>query len=212
MNNNKAIVLSGIDGSGKTTQAQLLRVYMKRIKNKRVKTTWIKGNHTIAYILYKLLPSNHIVLFDNNIHTHTLFRSRLYKIWIIIEVLGIIPKILLDIELPLLSGKIVIADRYLLDSIVYLITATNKINITRSLLVRTLLSIMNKNSKTIVLDIGLKELFRRKQGFRKYKHLVAFKIALYRVLARVLELDVIRADDRPLIVFKKIFKIIGYRP
>ena len=66
----RLIVITGIDGSGKTTIARLLT---KQLRSEDIKTryVWIKSLHTLAYLLSRVFVRTLICtsnIFTNNWH------------------------------------------------------------------------------------------------------------------------------------------------
>jgi len=116
------IVFFGPDGSGKTTQARLLASHLQQ-EDFKVRLVWIRAHHSLASILSKILVSfgYYRIIFSHE-KNYKLFDvkllPRLKRFWGFIEFISILPWILIKVKLPLLLGYVVIADRYVVDSIV----------------------------------------------------------------------------------------------
>jgi len=116
------IVFFGPDGSGKTTQARLLASYFQQ-QDFKVRLVWIRAHHSLASILSKILVSfgYYRIIFSQE-KSYKLFDvkllPRLKRFWGFIEFISVLPWILVKVKLPLLLGYVVIADRYVVDTIV----------------------------------------------------------------------------------------------
>ena len=119
----RLIVITGFDGSGKTTIAKLL---VKSLKSKgyRTKYVWIKSLHTLAYLISRIFESQgwHRLVKNPNeivVSRFELPRSRLAeKIWPTIEFISVLPWIIFKVNLAILFGFTIVADRYIIDTIV----------------------------------------------------------------------------------------------
>jgi hypothetical protein len=110
-------------GSGKSTQARLLAAYLAS-RGFKVKVVWVKSFHTLAYVLsrlyQKLSPrSVELNMYGHIIRIKPLCQGKLRRpIWAWIEFISIAPKIFIEVYLPSLVGKTIVAERYLIDSVV----------------------------------------------------------------------------------------------
>ena len=138
----KVVAFFGPDGAGKTTQATLLVDFLES-EGFRVKKAWVRSTHTIAYlvwwIFYKLnlcedrsgflnkMRAGFAVSYLNESEygavspitmSPPVLKGRLSKLlWSLIEILGILPVVVFQVYLPLLTGRVVVAERFLADSI-----------------------------------------------------------------------------------------------
>jgi len=116
------LVFFGPDGSGKTTQAKLLASHFQQ-QGFKVRLVWIRAHHSLASILSKILASfgYYRIVFSKG-KTYKSFDvkllPRLKRFWGFIEFVSVLPWILIKVKLPLLLGYVVIADRYVVDTIV----------------------------------------------------------------------------------------------
>jgi len=99
-----------VDGVGKSIQARLLTKFLNR-NGIKVKMIWIKSPHTFAFYLWGLFHKFGFLTppLNSNFDKH---------VWLWIEFFSIIPKILLDVKVPVWLGKKLVADRLVIDSIV----------------------------------------------------------------------------------------------
>lgn len=118
----KSIYLTGPDGSGKTTIANLYRAHLQK-RGYVVTVYWIRGTHLIASVLAKCLSKLSLFQGSDNPYYGISIPPSLRSLWIIIELLSVVPHILVRNALSRFS--IVIGDRGLLDFLVWLIVTLN---------------------------------------------------------------------------------------
>lgn len=147
----KAIIFFGPDGSGKTTQADLL---VKEINNRGIKTrkVWLRSLHTLAFIIsaaaMRCLSLENVYQFRTK-YSH----ARGFKpIWYLIEFVSILPLILYKFYLPISRGYVIVAERFVIDWIVTLAYATRNESLMDSMLAKMVLKFIPSNSLLVFVD------------------------------------------------------------
>ena len=161
------VSIFGPDGAGKTTHADLVAKHLAS-KGFKVKRAWVKSYHTLAYVLSKLYAklsprSVELNAYGNIIGIHPLRRGRFSKkLWAWLECLSILPKALLSVIMPVKAGCIVVADRYVLDSIASIAYTLRRPDFAESLPARLLLALIPTGSVLIYVDAPSHEIARRR--------------------------------------------------
>ena len=119
----KFVGFFGPDGVGKSTHVALLESYLKS-KGYKVKTVWMRGPHTLAFVVSSILfrlgrtretvnPYGRVKKVTR-ISSHTIWKN----LWALVELVSVIPIIVLKVIIPKKLGYNIIADRYVPDTIV----------------------------------------------------------------------------------------------
>ena len=116
------IALSGIDGAGKSTQLQLISDHLES-RGESVIYLWSRGGNTPGInalkqfirkmALKKLPPSGHSAQRD-----YMLTRGWIQRVWLVLAIFDLIRIYGICIRWWLLTGKSVVCDRYLWDSLI----------------------------------------------------------------------------------------------
>ena len=157
------ICFFGPDGSGKTT---LVRALTKRLNQDgfKVRLSWMRGTHTLASLLAKLLSKFTAFRGSDNPYYGIIIPGNLKRLWQLIEFASAIPIILLKFILPSTMGSWVIAERYLPDFITWISLTTNDQNYPESIEAKFLLALSVKAQAKIYVTATLKELLKRREG------------------------------------------------
>jgi len=121
-NSVSAIVLSGCDGSGKTTLAKILASHLSRRGS--VKVFWFRGSHLLASLLLRILSRFDAFRGSCNPYYGVCIPEGMKKLWIHVEFWSTLPYILLRILLSRLF-KFSICDRGVVDFVVWIIATLN---------------------------------------------------------------------------------------
>lgn len=112
------IVFLGTVGSGKSTQMRLLASYM-RSRGLRVRVSFLKTGHLLAYILTmflaKILAGERRDVYQIRAlleEKPKIFR-RLFKLWVILDVVSIYTKFFLTIYVPWKLGYHILVEEYI---------------------------------------------------------------------------------------------------
>ena len=141
-NKRRGILISfeGIDGSGKSTQIKLIKEYFDKNKKKVVYTREPGGTYEAEFIRKLILSKNKKIKFDKKTEILLLLAARYehYK------------KL---IEPALLSGKIIICDRFIDSTLAYQCTGNNEL---KKFYLKVSKSLINNLTPdlTILLDIS----------------------------------------------------------
>jgi thymidylate kinase len=185
------IYIFGPDGSGKTTQVEILYSYLKH-HGVKVRLVWIKSQHSLAFIITrifkKITPNNVSTTPDGFItQIHGISDNSVSgSFWPLIEFVSILPWILLRVYLPLLAGKIVIADRYVIDSVVMIAYMINEQKFMESHIARLMLRFIPKDSLLFHLDADYEEISKRRGSRVDPKHFIDFQRNMYAKFSRIL--------------------------
>jgi len=114
------IVFSGLDGSGKSTQIQLLETFLIKSERKPF-IFWSRGGYTPGFqklkdMLRKLFPSKLPGPGISNERTKALSNSSVRKVWLTVAILDLILFYAIVLRYKALWGYTIICDRYLLDT------------------------------------------------------------------------------------------------
>lgn len=184
------IAFFGPDGTGKSTHVELLLNYFQSHKT-RVKKAWIRSPHTLAYLLscffvkmgFYRIVSNPFGREKKYPAVH--IDKRLRRLWSLIELVSVIPVIIFRVYAPLLLGYIVVAERYVVDTLVTIAYYTNDLGFLQSLTARLLLCSIPKNTLFIHLDSDYSTLLKRRGHKVEAYDFIEFQKMGYKMLGNL---------------------------
>lgn len=161
----KAIIFFGPDGAGKTTQADMLLARLSE-SGIRCKKFWLRSPHTLAYLLWRLLfklskyriEKNHV---GKEFYAPSLTNQYIKVIWSIVEFISIIPHIL-RFYMLINGGYVVIAERYVIDTIANIAYFINEKNFVNSKIANMLVRFIPGNVVLIYLDADYDTIVKRR--------------------------------------------------
>jgi thymidylate kinase len=157
----RAIIFFGPDGSGKTTQANMLISELNQ-KGIRSKKLWLRSLHTLAFIISKvstyIMKLDDVYQFRTKYSDHAAFRI----IWYSIEFVSILPLILTRFYLPLLQGYVIVAERFVIDWIVSLAYSTNNPSLIDSWLASFAMYFIPRQSVLVYIDAEYNSILSRR--------------------------------------------------
>ena len=205
----KMVAFFGPDGAGKSTQAELLVLFLEA-KGFKVKKAWVRSTHTIAYLLWlvfyklnlcedrsgflnKMRKGFAVSYLNENLYgvvsPITMSPPRLkggfsYFLWSAVELLGIVPVIILQVYVPLLLGRVVVAERYVVDSIASIAYFLGDVGFSRSWQARFLLSFIPKRTVFVFVDADYDTISLRRGFVSGPREYTEFHRRLYFELSR----------------------------
>lgn len=128
----KVVTFAGTVGAGKSTQMRLLALMLKH-KRLRVKITFIKTGHMLAYLLILLLKrvlrgKNDVSPIRALIEYRPVVFMKLFRLWLILDMLSISARFMLAVYFPSKMGHVILVEEYIPASIadyVYLAKTVN---------------------------------------------------------------------------------------
>ena len=157
------ITLFGPDGSGKTTLARALRVEFRRRDLKPI-VVWMRGTHTLASLIAKLLSKFATFKGQNNHYYGISIPSCMKRLWQLIEFTSVLPIILSRFMLPSLFGYIVIAERFIPDFLVWVSLTTRDEDYLKRLEAKFMLALSMKVNVRLYVTASEAELAKRRSG------------------------------------------------
>ncbi len=116
------IVFVGVVGAGKSTQKNLLASLL-RSNGLKIKVSLVKTGHIMAYFLQKLLVKilgierRDVYPIRALTESRPLIFRKLFKLWLILDVISVSIRFLLSVYLPMKMGRTVIVEEYIPASI-----------------------------------------------------------------------------------------------
>jgi thymidylate kinase len=154
------ICFFGPDGSGKSTIAgMLLESYRRR--GARVRIGWMRGTHTVASILARLLLKRSGSGKSPNPFQNIKIPSKLKRVWQLVEFFSALPVVLRRFVLPSLFGSIVLAERYTIDYLVWVSQITDDNNYISRFDAKFFLALALKTSTRFYVTAKIDELAKR---------------------------------------------------
>jgi len=154
------IYLFGADGSGKTTLAKLLACNLRR-QGFRVRRSWMRGSHTFISILSRFLSRFNSFKGEFNPYYGIKVSKRMVRLWYFLEYVSSLPIILLRFVLPSFFGYVIIADRYVVDLVVWVALITNDDSFLRTVFAKHLVSLALRSKFRFFIVADLEELAER---------------------------------------------------
>ncbi len=182
------IIVTGVDGSGKTTIAKFLVAHLKT-RGYRTKGVWIKSLHTLAYIISLVLGRGEYGHFAENPGgvVITRFQPADYKslgrLWSLVEFISVLPWIILKVYLPIFFGSTIVADRYVVDTVVMISTNVKDMFFADKFLGRLLLKMIPKGAIIFHMDADFDTLIERRPDIEYTRAEIETQMKLYRMLA-----------------------------
>ena len=190
------VILFGADGTGKTVQANILLEMFEKTRFKSHRC-WLRARHGLAYLVSLVLlklggRSMRTLRGGSVLDVRGLPWS---KLWALLEFISVVPWVITRFYLPLLLGRRVVAERFVLDNIVY-----NEFFLGSSFEIysRLLLRMIPRNAVLVHLDAEYRDALARKRNDLLSQDFLAYQLAAYRAWARRLgeiSLNTSRLDE-----------------
>jgi len=183
----RLISFFGPDGAGKSTQAELLSKHFQSHKIK-AKQVWIRSPHTLAYLVSRFflkigfyrVVSNH---FGRQLKIPAVYKNQLLKLfWSVIELFSALPLILFRVYLPLFLGYTIVAERYVVDTVVNIAYYINDVGFLQSRTARLLLCFVPKNTLFIHLDSDYSNILKRRSYTAEPQDFIEFQRTGYKAM------------------------------
>lgn len=194
------ICISGPDGVGKTTQAMMLIEYFKK-KEHRTKYVWLRFNHffSLALLGYMKMIGLSSVIYSSDgkkIGFHDLKNNkhlaRIYEMSLLIDMFL---ASVIKIYLPMIAKRIVICDRYVIDTIVDIMINTSDHNFHKSSIGRLLYALAPKNCINIII-ISKFDILRNRKTDINIDNQFTLRIHLYKKLANDNQITIFNVEEK----------------
>lgn len=163
----KLIVFSGLDGAGKSTQIEILVDYLDS-RGWLPKFIWTRGGYTTLFnglknLLRKLMGGRVPPPGRNEKRERIMRSKRVQKFWLTIALLDLLRVYAFQIRLWLCFGKIVICDRYLIDTLIDFKINFNNQDVKRWFLYKLLLWASPRPDVSFLMLITIEEAIKRSE-------------------------------------------------
>jgi thymidylate kinase len=178
------IAFFGPDGVGKSTQASLLMDYLAA-RNVRTKRAWIRAGHTFAFALGTTLIKLGFVRetperTGQNLRRLNLDRlPALRALWPWIELMSVLPLILIRVKIPSLLGRVVVCERYTVDSVPSISYITGDKAFDQHFVARVLISMIPRSYALVNLDCDYHTLISRRGGLAESEEFIEIQRKMY---------------------------------
>jgi energy-coupling factor transporter ATP-binding protein EcfA2 len=200
------IVISGADGSGKTTVVRLLASYFSRHGPTCVH--WFRGSHLLASILYRLLSRFSSFRGYCNPYYGVCVPVKLRPLWVHVEFWSLIPHVIVRLILRSFC-RVLLCDRGFMDFIVWVIVTLEHPSFLSSTYGRFLLRLTALEGP-VYLHADIDTLAGRADVPRGF---IARELIAYNILARYTSRCCIDTGRRsPQAVVKEILSCVETRP
>ena len=179
------IAISGVDGSGKTTQIELLSRKVRELRPNTI-VVWSRWRPITSLPLLALMirlgyARIHATSSIGFVETQVSAKTGLPSLWCFLTQLDNLMKTGLKVTIPLLLGRTVICDRYILDLLVENMADLHDTPKTPRL-GHKLLKLLPRPNLAFLIEVDAKVAFRRKPDMPTLSHFVERSL-LYRELA-----------------------------
>jgi len=171
------VVLSGADGSGKTTTVKILASYFSLYGSACVH--WFRGSHLFSSVLARFLYGFSSFHGSCNPYYGICVPERLRNVWVFLEFASLLPHVLARLLLRRLC-RFLLCDRGLLDFVVWIVATLGYPGFLGTIYGRFLLALATKEAP-IYLYADLEVLARRADVPRPF---ITKELAVYDVLAK----------------------------
>jgi thymidylate kinase len=154
------IYLVGPDGAGKTTLAKMLAHFI-RGRGLKAKLAYIRGTHTLAFILGYLLSITSAFKGRDNPVLKISVPPSFKRAWQFIEFISLIPVFIFKFAVFNALGYYVIGDRSPLDSAIWIALVTNDMHFLTRFEARFLFALTARAYACVYLTAKLEELIER---------------------------------------------------
>jgi thymidylate kinase len=190
----RLVYFFGPDGTGKTTQAELVSSYLRR-KGTRVLRATVKQHHTLSYLLLRLLRTNNDeYLRINYFGFNDATSERVRRPWKALELFSLLPAIVYRVLLPSVFGYTVVCDRYVVDTLVVLSYFLKDPKLISGSTARLLIRLIPKRALLIHLDTNTKTILARKKDEPLTEELVDYYRAAYKKIVNLFNLPATTID------------------
>jgi hypothetical protein len=171
------IIVSGADGSGKTTTTRILALYFSRYGY--VCVHWFRGSHLFVSVLARFLHRFRSFHGSCNPYYRVCVPEGLRRVWVFLEFVSVLPHLFARFLLGRVC-KVVVCDRGLLDFLVWLVATLDSPWILNTLIGKFLLALVSReNIVYLYADVGT--LAGRADVPREF---IVRELTVYSVLAR----------------------------
>ena len=201
----RRIVLSGCDGSGKSTIALALASVLSR--RRKTSLSWLRGSHLHVSLLYRFLSRFSAFKGPDNPYYGVSVPENLKHLFSVLEFAGFLPQLFARWLRGLYSDYLV-CDRGVLDFLAWVVATLKYAKFLNSLLGRFLLALSAKEAP-IVLAASLNTLAARADVPLEF---LAREYAIYSVLQKyVSRCTVDTSSTTPLEALKKVLECLSTR-
>jgi thymidylate kinase len=206
----RLICLAGIDGTGKTTLAKKLQSELEAA-GISCSYVWLRNARVLSVpflaLCYLTGFAQSVTVRGKRAGVYYFYKNKLVAhLWAWISAVDMLVVSLWKIQLPLRRGNTVIADRYVLDALVDLMTDTRMTDLS-SYPYKLLLRRLGRRSLTVVLTVDEGESLRRKDDSISSAYLIQRR-KLYLSVARELRIPVIDAKPSIEVVWSNLINVL----
>ena len=229
----RVIAFFGPDGAGKSTLAEFLVSFLRN-RGSRVKRAWVRSTHTFSYLLWMLFYKLNLCDDRSGILKKTragfavsylnesqygavspitmsppILRGFVSRwIWATIEVVSIVPVVVLQVYLPLLLGRVVVAERFVVDSVASIAYFLGDEGFAEGWHARFLLRLVPSGTVFVFVDADYGTILSRRQEVAGPREYTEFHRRLYKKLAVVV--GAVYVDTSKLSIQEANHRILGF--